>query len=66
MNTDLFREFSILEEPKKSPGPLPAIDMNKVTHIVETNLIKRRKAVERIGVGVSPMGQMLFDTISKQ
>lgn len=66
LNIDLLLEFSIVEETKKTPGQLPAFDMNKIHQRIETNLMARKRAAERVGVGVSADAQKLFDTISKQ
>lgn len=65
INTDLLQAFSIIEESKKTSGPLPAIDMVKIGQRLESNLHARKKASERVGVGVSPIAQRLFDCIAK-
>lgn len=68
LNVDLFTDFVILEESKKVPGTLPALDMNKITQRIEHNITARsakHRAASRIGIGVSPLAQKLFDVIRK-
>ena len=66
LNVELLRDhIDIIEEVKKSPSQLPPLDMNKIMARTEYNLKERQKHSERIGIGVSGIGQLLFDLVSK-
>ncbi|XP_046846459.1 protein LSM12 homolog A-like [Xenia sp. Carnegie-2017] len=65
-NTEILSDFKILEEAKKSPSPLPALDMSKIAQRTEQNLAQRQRQLQRIGNDVTPMAQKLFDHVSKQ
>lgn len=50
--------FKLIEKSKGDPPPLPDLDRSKTE-------MRLRTAKERVGIGVSPEGQMLFDFIRK-
>lgn len=63
LNTELLQEYEVSE--KGAISPLYPLDMTKIHQRTEQNLVRRQKQSERIGVGVSPLAQKLFDLVSK-
>lgn len=63
LNTELLQDYEILE--KGTSSQLHPLDMNKINQRTEQNLMRRQQQSDRIGVGVSPLAQKLFDLVSK-
>ena len=64
LNTELLQEYEVSEK-GGDISPLYPLDMTKIHRRTEQNLARRQKQSERIGVGVSPLAQKLFDLVSK-
>ncbi|BFZ01908.1 hypothetical protein BsWGS_04946 [Bradybaena similaris] len=64
-NLDYVEHIDVLEEKKEAPEPLPIISVDKISKRLQEQEKDRIKQKTYIGVGVSPEGQRLMNTISK-
>ncbi|CAG5124385.1 unnamed protein product, partial [Candidula unifasciata] len=64
-NLDYVEHIDVLEDKKEAPEPLPIISVDKISKRLQEQEKDRAKQKTYIGVGVSPEGQRLMNTISK-
>ncbi|GFO04992.1 protein lsm12 homolog [Plakobranchus ocellatus] len=64
-NLDYVADIVTLEEKQGSPDPVPYVNVSKIAKRLSEQEKDRQKQMTYIGVGVSPEGQRLMNTISK-
>jgi len=64
-NLDYVEQVDVLEEKRDLPEPLPIISVAKIAQRLQEQEKDRIQQKTYIGVGVSPGGQRLMNTISK-
>ena len=60
-----MRNIEVTELPTKPAPSLRGLDPEKVEKKINIALEKKRSAVDKIGINVTPRAQRLFDTINK-
>lgn len=60
-----MKNIEVTELSTKPAASLPNLDVDKIDKKINTALEQKRRAVEKIGINVSPGAQRLFDTINK-
>lgn len=60
-----MRNIEVTELPTKPAPSLRSLDPEKVEKKINIALEKKRRAVDKIGINVTPGAQRLFDTINK-
>lgn len=65
LNMAQMKKLEAVEVSTKPPPSLPALDLDKINKKIISALEQKRRAVEKIGINVTPGAQKLFDTINK-
>ena len=65
LNMAHMKKLDVTEVSTKPPPSLPSIDHDKIDKKITSALEQKRRAVEKIGINVTPGAQRLFDTINK-
>lgn len=65
LNMAQMKKLEVVEVSTKPPPSLPALDLDKIDKKIISALEQKRRAVEKIGINVTPGAQKLFDTINK-
>ncbi|XP_015758864.1 PREDICTED: protein LSM12 homolog [Acropora digitifera] len=65
LNMSHMRNIEVTELPTKPAPSLRSLDPEKVEKKINIALNNKRRAVDKIGINVTPRAQRLFDTINK-
>ena len=65
LNMAQMKKLDLVEVSARPPPSLPALDLEKIDKKIVSSLEQKRRAVEKIGINVTPGAQKLFDTINK-
>ncbi|PFX26758.1 protein LSM12 homolog [Stylophora pistillata] len=65
LNLAHIKTLNVTEVSNKPPPSLPSIELEKIDKKIASALEQKRRAVEKIGINVTPGAQKLFDTINK-
>lgn len=65
LNLARMKTLNVSEVSNKPPPSLPCIEHDKIDKKIALALEQKRRAVEKIGINVTPGAQKLFDTINK-
>jgi len=65
LNMAHMKNVEVTELSTKPAPSLPSLDVDKIDKKINTALEQKRRAVEKIGINVTPGAQKLFDTINK-
>ena len=65
LNIGLMKSVEVVELSTKAAQSLPSLDVDKIDKKINNALEQKRRAVEKIGINVTPGAQRLFDTINK-
>ncbi|XP_078377601.1 protein LSM12 homolog A-like [Oculina patagonica] len=65
LNMAQMKKLEVVEVSTKPPPSLPTLDLDKIDKKIISALDQKRRAVEKIGINVTPGAQKLFDTINK-
>ncbi|XP_001640994.2 protein LSM12 homolog A isoform X2 [Nematostella vectensis] len=65
LNMTCLQKFNIIDMGSATQNPLPPLDLDKIDKRIKANKLEKSQAIGRVGVGVTPEGQKLFDTIAK-
>lgn len=65
LNMLQMKKLEEVEVSTKPPPSLPSLDLDKIDKKIFSALEQKRRAVDKIGINVTPGAQRLFDTINK-
>lgn len=65
LNLARMKTLNVSEVSNKPPPSLPCVEHDKIDKKIALALEQKRRAVEKIGINVTPGAQKLFDTINK-
>ena len=65
INMNMVKAVKVVKEATESPPPLANLNYAKLMTRASMALNEKHRAVMAVGVGVSPVAQRLFNTISK-
>ncbi|KAJ7380139.1 protein with role in RNA processing [Desmophyllum pertusum] len=65
LNMTQMKKLEVVEISTKPSPSLPSLDLDKIDKKIASALEQKRRAVEKIGINVTPGAQKLFDTINK-
>lgn len=65
LNMAHIKNLEVVELSAKPSPSLPSLDVDKIDRKINIALEQKRRAVDKIGIDVTPGAQRLFDTINK-